>query len=1390
MKIISFLLSKVKPLFYSFVAISVATALFVPSAEAKVYVAGLKQARFTNGQNDYTSDINSAETLTYAAGTVMANTTTVGYDWAGKEWSWASDVSFGYLGEMYMNAGVTYWFGKSVDDMTYLVISNSVKIQNTVWDKFISASYTPETSGWVPVEIRFGNGGGGAGLSQGATYGFAYNTNGKSDWDTFKVASDGWTNFRDIGDASLLRTVYSETDLMSVGGIVKDGNDLKVTLSFTDMPTGGASAIVCYGASDGGTDTNSWDSTSSVEIAAGDTASTTYTVPGGGSANYVAVKLIGTTIPIYQWSDAVNLNSSAPIITLAATDVSYTNASFSTAIQSIGAGASSISARLEISTAADFSEVQVTKALETTDVGAESITVNGLSTGTAYYARVVGTNNQNDTGFSTVVTFTTLSPGTAEGSITLTQCGFTSFSAICEVTTFGVGSESATVSFEASDASDFATIVGSSGEVSATTDSPSNFVIFNLDPGTAYYLRLKIENEWGLITYYPLSGAYSTQSVPLTAAGIGYRFSSVGDTVDISFAVNDVFDGATCSVKLEYNGAVVGSQDVSTASVLTWQGVAAASGNSEAKVTVSATVGGTTYSHVWTVPVVLGSTAVAVSSVTDYASAATAIRMYPGDTVTLPEIYGNASYTVMNNRFASLDGNVLTATEPGIVGVRCIDNASVTNTLAVLVLPDPIEDGEIYIFNENASTREHWMNAVTWERLGSDTNDSWPQNPNDIAIIPFYSSTGSKYLRHMTDFSIGGIIFGSFCDVDATCVIERHQDAGSTKTVTFSRTDGESAFVKTCANTTTSDRKATLQFGGYDINLVCASSVETDGCSSKTDSGLCRGFISYSKCTINIPEGNCYIVDGLPGHGVSMGSTVGAPNLSGSGVFWKKGMGGFRFENLPLFDGTILDTSHGNHAGFDRAAPTFWHGPGGTNVSITVAGCVRPQLGTPSCSTSGYGWFRTGWDPAYGAESPHPEVPWNPRKTMMLRGGAYQASSTENPAWGVGSRVTRIYEKLLIGPGMNYVVEGDRDTTKGHPINYIEWNALEHEEKGSLVIYDPSRRYVASATQTNAMTVIKNHDVFLVGINGDCATSDVYPIIPWMIAPASTSDGSWQDTLFASFDAEGRLVRPECYNTALDEAASEYSNAYLWDKTIEIGNDVTLNSLFMNNSNKNKYLGEGRVLTLTSGGLVMHGKGAAIGLPGRVDNGSLVLGDANNPGYVFAKSNDRNNPNQIWADVTAPGGFVSSYSGALVLGGDQTKIADEIVVNAGILQLGNSDYACTLAKGLPLRVSAGATLSIPQADTVSGNILYVDGVDGAFGKMEVPGGMTAKVRKVYWRDYPETGDWQTLPRGDYSGDAATALANGCIYDPMHFSGSGIVRVLRDDLVNPFTFIVR
>ena len=1081
-----------------------------------------------------------------------------------------------------------------------------------------------------------------------------------------------------------------------------------------------------------------------------------------------------------------------PTVAVFATEVGHTNATFEVRLLSLGDGAGSAGVTLRLSANADMSDpfLETNLAAAATAVPASfALACAPLLTNTLYYARAAAANDRGETGLSALVSFRTPEPEPPAVGLAPAGAGFGTVTATANLASFGAGSADATVYLDCSLLGDFSDAVSSPGVAVSALPFTQNLTASGLLPGTTYRYRVRAVNTWG-VTGVSATFETVTEAAPVRLSEMSATPAADGSQT-ISVSTLAVEPGTVYALTISIDGATAGTW-IGQDGTGTFSVSCSSSGAHRAVAAVSCTYDGKTYADSRSIGFSVGSMHVIVTDYANHCSAATAIRVHAGDTIVLPPLRLGWRYRVLNDRFLSLDGLAITALEPAVAGIEVYNGTTLMGTMAVLVLPDAVEGGDVYVYDETVNANDRiWTDAAAWDKIGSATDSRWPCNPNDIAVIPFHDTKRTVFLRHAPDLSLGGILFGSFRDVTAECVIERAA-ASSASVVSFERTDGGPAFVKVTPNTH-SGRSNTLRFGGDRREAIaCGSSVETDACSSPTNSALHRGYVAYSSCTIHVPEGRYWAVDGLPGYNINMGPTVWPPKLTGGGVFWKRGMGGLQFGSLPGFHGTIVDSSHGHLDGFSRAAPTFWHdGAGGTNVSVAIAGWVAPRLGNPTVSASGYGWFQTGWDPGYGSDGPHPDVPWNPRKTMTLHGGAYYASSTENSGWGKGVRSSRIHEKLAVGAGMSYVGEGERGNNNGHPINYIEWGSLEHADKGTLAIYDPSRRYVAAtASETNAMTVVPNHGDFLVGHgqDGDCLAFDVYPIVPWIVAPCSTSGSSWQDTLFASFDQDGRLTRPVWTNTPLDGARSPFSNAYVWNKTITIENDVTLNSLFLNNSGKNKWLGEGRTLTITSGGLVLHGSDTAIGQPGREDNGSLVLGDADHPGYVFAKSFDASKPNQIWADVTAPGGFVSSWSGALVLGGSQTNILDELVANAGVLALGTTNHACTLAKDLPVRVCAGATLVVPRPDAVKKNTVWFDGAGEQFGRVELPDGVAARCKKAFWRNWPKTPEWKSLPRGTY-GSSYSGVSGEFVRDDL-FSGTGTLRVVQDDRIDPSILILR
>ena len=171
---------------------AVAIASFSVSAHA-AWQTGLKTVTLTG-----TSSIN---TTSYASSTtnIVLSPVQAGPARA----SWGGNTTYAYWGQICLD-GSTYNFAESIDDACWLKIDGTVVLNNGVSSVTAVGSISRE-AGWYNFEVRFQNGGGGAGPvnsdSWGTTsYGFGYNTSGYSG----KVGSN-YTFPVDPGDRTLFR---------------------------------------------------------------------------------------------------------------------------------------------------------------------------------------------------------------------------------------------------------------------------------------------------------------------------------------------------------------------------------------------------------------------------------------------------------------------------------------------------------------------------------------------------------------------------------------------------------------------------------------------------------------------------------------------------------------------------------------------------------------------------------------------------------------------------------------------------------------------------------------------------------------------------------------------------------------------------------------------------------------------------------------------------------------------------------------------------------------------------------------------------------------------------------------------------------------------------------
>ena len=1106
-----------------------------------------------------------------------------------------------------------------------------------------------------------------------------------------------------------------------------------------------------------------------------------------------------------------------PQVGVVATDVQYTNATLSVSIGSLGmnagmtADAAWLDAVVLVATDNTFATPVLSLPLARLASAPAAVTAAAvpLATNTTYYAKVLATNEFAVVGESSVAHFTTHAPGVPTGTALFRERGFSTLSATATAAAFGTGAERATMRLEAS-ADGFATVVPST-EIAATPGETATFTVANLTPGTDYALRVRIRNDWGLDTFVPLPGT-ATRSVPFATTGIGWTFSPDGSTIDIAFGITGVYDGAMGEARLTYNGqSVAPVQPVSATGTLTWPAIPAAKAAATATVVLSATLDGQSYSQTFSATIAPGSTAVGVSDFAEHQSSETSVRVRVGDVVTLPELAGADFYYLGNNRFGSLVGNVLTATEPGILGVfRVTDAGATTNTLPVIVLPEKIGNGDIYILKDGSigNSAAYWDDTAKWEKVGSETNDSWPHNSDDIAILGYWRNTGSiQFEPHSsTDITLGALYFGNFRNAESKAGF---RNMGK---LIFSRTDGKPGLVQFCANDRLSVKSAILLLQDSISSVEFPCGVVLDGGWDGVADNCPQATFEFKAPSFLLPEGKTLLLQNFSPSRSGEGTSFEKP-FKGGGVIWNRSAANFNWtgESLSGFTGTLRDSGHGA-ASFGYQAPLFVRSSGSNTVAEVVGFVSANTDANPHTSASSVGILQTGFNQGWRDAGIH-QNPWFTGRGLLLHGGTYVANFVEK-VWGYGAADKKIGDVLTLSGGLNFLNRSwSRDQLSGYPINWVEFKSVAHGDKSSLVLWGDfwtngdvstadktitiagtttTETIPAGSVRTNHVTILSGISTHAVGPNGDPRTTALHPVVPWILAPVNNSGSGWNALAFAAFDENGRLVTPvRAEVTSLTaDAVVPGADVLINDRTIEISADVTVNSLLVNNSNKGKTLGEGRTLTVSSGGLILHGAGAIGTEAGGAANGSLVLGDATHPAYVWARGKT-SGPNQLWAPVTAPGGFVSAYTGNLVLGGNQTNILDELIVNAGSLTLGSATTPCRLAKNLPIRIYANATLKLPNADSTGGKLLYFDGAAGWFGKVEVADGVEAACKKAFWRDYPESPEWKTFPRGYYSGDEATANSvDKCVWDPVHFSGSGVIRIVQDECIDATLMILR
>ena len=781
-----------------------------------------------------------------------------------------------------------------------------------------------------------------------------------------------------------------------------------------------------------------------------------------------------------------------------------------------------------------------------------------------------------------------------------------------------------------------------------------------------------------------------------------------------------------------------------------------------------------------------------VAALSDLAGVNKALRVKAGDTVSLPAL-SEGAYKVTNARYASLgqDGATLTILEPGMLGVQQLaaDGATIVTTGAILVVPDAIGSGRVFVWNPTHWDSANWCTSESpvWTIVEGEGSDSdYPHLPNDIAILPRYGDWAYE-INVSQDISLGGLMMGSYMldknmwDYKYTI---RGKD-GAASTITFARSGKEPAWIKFCPNgNSTGDTFWQIRpsFGesGRPIVLRCASDVDLDLGWDGTDSRatLARLLLGQG-CTLSIDEGRTFTVThGSPRQDGAFFSNIefnGA--IAGAGTFANRSPAAVRFDaNGTAFTGRILEAGSGRDS-YDRNAQTFFLDSDTLeSAALEIDGFVVRTTYRDFPPAQAAGFARFGQDHTWPGQN---EIGNRlPGRAVVLNGGRLELHP-EQKTWSEGAKVLYETDFLAVSNGYSYVDANGQGNTAYPEVAVSMADGL-HANNATLYL------------RSNRMWI--NHGEYCerIALSFPWMKNElVGGIIPWFTSHDNHPEyGSWEGMRFPSVDADGFLYMPN-YASGDLSGFTTGDNAYCNGNSLRLTEDLTVNSLtVMNTYNGDKKIGDGRTLTISSGGLILTGGKTCIGennwnqTEPAADCGTLAFGAT---AYVWANSPDANNANLIMATVVAPYGFVAAMPGYLHLVGDQTGIDGELVVNAGELTLGSGrnmngvdlDLGCTI--DVPVRlVGGGAKLIVRKTGTLdpSQNV-YFDDIGGYAGKIVLPDGGTEKCHKCYV-------DGVTLERGTWG-----ATGSGAEHiDDARFSGTGGLKVARDELTRPMRILMK
>ena len=1034
---------------------------------------------------------------------------------------------------------------------------------------------------------------------------------------------------------------------------------------------------------------------------------------------------------------------------LQVSDIGYTNATVTATVYSRGTGATTADVTVELSESNDFSSpLWTTNYTVLADDDVHAFSPPGLTFGTTYYVRAVVENSEHATLTTPAVSFTTQTPGTPAVAAETGVIGFSSFSVVALPTDIGTGGENVTLWLDVSAAGDFSDTLSFGGVETNAVPASIPLVATGLANGTAYAARVRAVNVWGLEAVSPML-SITTRAEPVEMAVPTAAF--VGNGVEtLAIAPVDIEMDATYSVSLAVDGTLVrewsGLSGLELLSV-DWTGT---TGSSHVAVfTVVSSLGGMNWTREYAMPFAVGSTVASIADVADLDS----MILRVGDAIALPVLGPGQSLAYDTNAVVSVVGTVFTALEPGACRVRIFSTDAISGETSlsgsgVLIVAPAVSDVKGGLFVNRTATQGtvKWCNASSWQKISGAEGHDWPDGQDDIALV---------YLP-LVDYTV------TF-DLENRDIVLGYLGAGSTHEnkilyisnggITFQTSNGSESWLRFSGRT---GGNGELSFNAK-TPITLANDLVLDGVGQNDMRATFNG-------TIHIGD-HVLRTDRVPYYGggdpYPRGQLQLIGDVSGSGLFLHEADTTMRANGRKSFTG-MWDIRNGRHTGNYGGCGLFL---GGCHFSSATELAIRGAWMSDKNVRHGAS-VQTGWGNSYQytastnyfVEVLPPKVTLDGGRLSLTTEGPLPAKQVTNYfATAVRDDWYETGEFRIAGGPMGHI-------NSGFVSNFNDYYPNAHTVITNLVVEPGGSSSFSLATTKTFGTFPTATNEFVI-VNAPTAAWDSgkgYEILPFFFVNAETTDR----TIVVRETATGRVMKVTPDSTADSTGNIREFGANNRNDSMADGSEWEAVTVY---PWSHAYFAQpNSTVRIHSGYLNVVSKPFAP--PDHANSASSTVDFGNRTAYVYV--NQQNSTADIGCRVAGTAGFVKSAGGTLQLHQPMDALTGGVWVGAGRLSLLD---AATLGDN-DVSIAAGAKLRIVGGNPFGSNVrLDLENRDwiSTTSRLELDNGEENRVRRLYVNGVCQK-------RGTYG-----ATGSGAEFiDDAIFSGTGVLKVLRDDLAMP------